>query len=93
MSPRPQTFALKVAKHPQVATVRGAVGQRPDPLQWLPCPQRYHMPGSSRLHVVVLRSSQGFLAGSLELRLYDEDTFSDSYVAFAKINLESITPE
>lgn len=41
----------------------------------------------------VQKHPQGLLAGNLELQLYDEDTFSDSYVAKYAFDLSSLTPE
>ncbi|KXZ46896.1 hypothetical protein GPECTOR_39g390 [Gonium pectorale] len=40
----------------------------------------------------VQRGGQGLLSGQLELHLYDEDTFSDSYVAKYAYDLSTFTP-
>ncbi|EFJ46519.1 hypothetical protein VOLCADRAFT_93072 [Volvox carteri f. nagariensis] len=40
----------------------------------------------------VQRAPEGLLMGTLELHLYDEDTFSDSYVAKYGFDLASLTP-
>ncbi|GLC41825.1 hypothetical protein PLESTM_001244100 [Pleodorina starrii] len=40
----------------------------------------------------VLRAPQGLLMGTLELHLYDEDTFSDSHVAKYMFDLATLTP-